>query len=98
MVLRVGRLLRVVFLTFKLIFNYNQDVPINPSKVVKTEFSTFTYFITSLHGTESSISTDIVVSTNVVTEAGAQVLATPVLPEQLNSDFVSDYLLMLLLL
>ena len=66
-----------------------QEAAINPSKVVKTEFSTFTYLITSLQGTESLISTDIVVSTNLVTETVNPFLATPVLP-QLNSDFVSD--------
>jgi hypothetical protein len=64
-------------------------VAINPSKVVKTEFSTFTYLITSLNGDAASVSTDIVVSTNIITESAPQVLATPVLPDIVASNFVS---------
>jgi hypothetical protein len=34
--------------------------------VTKTEFSTFTYFITSLSGLSTVTSTDIVISSNVI--------------------------------
>jgi hypothetical protein len=38
----------------------------SPSSVTKTEFSTFTYFITSLSGLSTVTSTDIVISSNVI--------------------------------
>jgi len=40
-----------------------------PSSVTKTEFSTFTYFITSLSGLSTVTSTDIVISSNVIGRA-----------------------------
>ena len=49
------------------------------NEVVKTEYSTFTYFITSLEGGKTVTSTDIVVSSNVVTSS-AGVEPTPSLP------------------
>ena len=58
---------------------------IQPSKtqsspeVTKTEYSTFTYFITSLQGGETVTSTDIVVSSNIVYSNPA-IQATPTLP------------------
>ena len=58
---------------------------IQPSKtkhspeVTKTEYSTFTYFITSLQGGETVTSTDIVVSSNIVYSNPA-IEATPTLP------------------
>ena len=57
---------------------------IRPSSV-QTEYSTFTYFVTSLApGGATVTSTDIVVSSNVVTrtEAAGPVQATPSLPQQ----------------
>ena len=45
---------------------------------VKTEYSTFTYFITSLDNGKTVTSTDIVVSSNIVTSPPV-IEATPVL-------------------
>ena len=42
---------------------------LEPTSVVKTEYSTFTYFVTSLIGGSTVTKTDIIVSSNVVTEA-----------------------------
>ena len=47
--------------------------------MVKTEYSTFTYFITSLSEGKTVTDTDIVVSSNVVTRPPT-IAATPVLP------------------
>jgi len=52
---------------------------IQPTSVIKTEYSTFTYFITSLDGSQTVTSTDIVVSSNVVTETLNKIQATPLL-------------------
>ena len=67
-----------------------QAAQIQPSSVIKTEYSTFTYFITSLDGSQTVTSTDIVVSSNVVTET---VQPTPFLePSQLaSSNYVSIF-------
>ena len=66
---------------------------IEPSSVIKTEYSTFTYFITSLDGSQTVTSTDIVVSSNVVTETLLQ--PTPVLEatQLASSNYVSDLFL-----
>ena len=48
---------------------------------MKTEYSTFTYFITSVQDGQTVTSTDIVVSSNVVT-APPTIEATPVLQER----------------
>jgi hypothetical protein len=42
--------------------------------VTKTEFSTFTYFITSLSGLSTITSTDIVISSNVIGRVPAGLL------------------------
>lgn len=47
--------------------------------VTRTEYSTFTYFITSLRGDQTVTDTDIVVSSNVVS-GPASVEPTPALP------------------
>ena len=53
---------------------------IRPTSVVKTEYSTFTYFVTSLNPAGQTVtSTDIIVSSNVVTET-INVEPTPGLP------------------
>ena len=73
----------------------NEASEIRPSSVVKTEYSTFTYFVTSLQQGVTVTSTDIVVSSNVVTkplyeENGIQ--PTPSLPIQPSvSNFVSAF-------
>ena len=56
--------------------------------VVKTEYSTFTYFITSLENGQTVTSTDIVVSSNVVTSLPS-IEATPLL-QDVASDQVSE--------
>jgi len=58
------------------------------NQVVKTEYSTFTYFITSLREGQTVIDTDIVVSSNVVTRPPT-IAATPVLPAPGNSQISS---------
>jgi hypothetical protein len=65
--------------------NVNEAQQYEPSSVIKTEYSTFTYFITSLDGSQTVTSTDIVISSNIVTET---VAPTPALPQGLAS---SDY-------
>ena len=57
------------------------------ANVVKTEYSTFTYFITSLEDGQTVTSTDIVVSSNVVTTLPS-IEATPLL-QDVASDQVS---------
>ena len=59
------------------------------NEVVKTEYSTFTYFITSLEGGKTVTSTDIVVSSNVVTSPPS-IEATPLLQDVANSQ-VSEH-------
>ena len=56
--------------------------------MVKTEYSTFTYFITSLEDGQTVTSTDIVVSSNVVTSLPS-IEATPLLKD-VASDQVSE--------
>jgi len=60
----------------------------NLPDITKTEYSTFTYFITSLKGEQTVTSTDIVVSSNIVT-SNPGVEPTPSLPnwqqEQISS-------------
>jgi hypothetical protein len=62
----------------------------NLPDVTKTEYSTFTYFITSLQGGETVTSTDIVVSSNIVT-SNPGIEATPTLPlwqqEQVSENY-----------
>ena len=58
--------------------------------MVKTEYSTFTYFITSLEDGQTVTSTDIVVSSNVVTSLPS-IEATPLL-QDVASDQVSERL------
>ena len=66
---------------------------VEPSSVIKTEYSTFTYFITSLDGSQTVTSTDIVISSNIVTET---VAPTPALPQGLaSSDYVNNLILCL---
>ena len=50
------------------------------ANVVKTEYSTFTYFITSLSNGQTVTATDIVVSSKVVTTPPS-IEATPVLQD-----------------
>lgn len=64
----------------------SQAAQIQPTSVVKTEYSTFTYFITSLDGSQTVTSTDIVVSSNVVTETVLQ--PTPTLEPLASSNYV----------
>ena len=59
------------------------------NEVVKTEYSTFTYFITSLEGGKTVTSTDIVVSSNVVTSPPS-IEATPLLQDVASSQ-VSEH-------
>ena len=59
------------------------------NEVVKTEYSTFTYFITSLEGGKTVTSTDIVVSSNVVTSPPS-IEATPLL-QDVASTQVSEH-------
>ena len=59
------------------------------NEVVKTEYSTFTYFITSLEGGKTVTSTDIVVSSNVVTSSPS-IEATPLLQDVASSQ-VSEH-------
>ena len=59
------------------------------NEVVKTEYSTFTYFITSLEGGKTVTSTDIVVSSNVVTSPPS-IEATPLL-QDVTSSQVSEH-------
>ena len=56
--------------------------------MTRTEYSTFTYFITSLRGDQTVTDTDIVVSSNVVS-GPASVEATPALPrpEQVSTQY-----------
>ena len=54
----------------------NSEVDLQPSSVVKTEYSTFTYFLTQLINGKTVTKTDIVVSSQVVTETQAP-FATP---------------------
>ena len=67
-----------------------QAAQIQPTSVIKTEYSTFTYFITSLDGSQTVTSTDIVISSNVVTET---VAPTPTLPDGglASSDYVNTF-------
>jgi len=63
----------------KFAIDVNTAGQIQPTSVIKTEYSTFTYFITSLDGSQTVTSTDIVVSSNVVTETLNKAQATPIL-------------------
>jgi hypothetical protein len=47
---------------------------------VQTEYSTFTYYLTSLIGGETVIKTDIIVSSNVVTQRPQQEITPTVEP------------------
>jgi len=60
----------------------------NLPEVTKTEYSTFTYFITSLQGGETVTSTDIVVSSNIVTSHPG-IEATPTMPNWQNEQISS---------
>ena len=75
------------------LFSIIQAGQIQPTSVIKTEYSTFTYFITSLDGSQTVTSTDIVVSSNVVTETLNKAQATPILQATplASAIFVSQY-------
>ena len=93
---------RLVRNGFAVTVDGNEASEIRPSAVVRqTEYSTFTYFVTSLEGDRTVTSTDIVVSSNVVTktepDAYGEVLPTPVLPNQ-QPTFVSLILVTLVVL
>ena len=45
-----------------------QEADLEPSSIVLTEYSTFTYYLTSLIAGETVTKTDIIVSSNVVTQ------------------------------
>ncbi|TRY69249.1 hypothetical protein TCAL_13171 [Tigriopus californicus] len=65
---------------------------LDPSPIVKTEYSTFTYFVTSVVEDSTVTKTDIVVSSNIVTEAGIPE-ATPLLNIEIqpSSSPISDF-------
>ena len=70
-------------IVFKYFIKVRPQEIIRPTSVVKTEYSTFTYFVTSLNPAGQTItSTDIIVSSNVVTET-INVEPTPGLPGNL---------------
>ncbi len=50
---------------------------LQPSSVVKTEYSTFSYFLTSLIDGKTVTLTDVVVSSQVITETASGPFATP---------------------
>ena len=94
------KFLFIYYLIFKknisnilLLFSIIQAGQIQPTSVIKTEYSTFTYFITSLDGSQTVTSTDIVVSSNVVTETLNKAQATPILQATplASAIFVSQY-------
>ena len=53
-----------------------QEADLEPSSIVLTEYSTFTYYLTSLIAGQTVTKTDIIVSSNVVTQSPQ---ATPLL-------------------